>query len=81
MRRSDTSSTLQAEGIIQQVDTVNRELQVLVADTPVCFDVPLDCAVILNDERVKLRLLLPTDRVRITYAEAQGRRTARLVEV
>jgi hypothetical protein len=72
---------LRADGVIQQVDTVNRELRVLVNRTSLSFDVPPDCAVILNAERVKLRLLQPADRVKLFYrAGLRGLRTACRIE-
>jgi hypothetical protein len=76
-----TTPILQAEGIIQQVDTVNRELRVQVNGTSVTFDVPPGCTVVLNQEQVKLRLLQPADRVRVVYhAGPCGVRAARRVE-
>jgi hypothetical protein len=76
-----TPSLLWADGIIQQVDTVNRELWVLVANASLSFDVPPDCAVLLNAERVKLRLLQPADRAHVFYrADLRGLRTACRIE-
>ena len=71
----------QAEGIIEQVDTVNRELRVLVEGSVVSFDVPADCPVLLHKERVKFRLLQPGDRILLTYVIRRGRRTACRIEV
>ena len=74
------SSLLQAHGIIQQLDIVNRELRVVVNETAICFDVPPDCEVVLNEEQVKLRLLQPTDRVTVFYLTGpRGLLTARRV--
>lgn len=79
---NSANSFLQADGIVQQVDTVNRELRVLVNGTSVRFDVPPDCAVILHEEQVKLRLLQPEDRVRVFYrAGPRGLHTACRAEV
>jgi hypothetical protein len=61
-----------AEGLLQQVDLVNRTVTVLRgADLPtadaLAFDVPPTCEILLNGERVKLRMLQPRDRVRLTF--------------
>ena len=72
---------LKADGVIQHVDTVNRELRVEVNGASVDFDVPPDCTVILNDEQVKVRLLQASDRVKVVYhAGPRGLRTAHRVE-
>ena len=47
----------------------------------VSFDVRPDCVITLRGERVKLRLIQPRDRVRVTYTERQGTRVAAAVEV
>src|SRR5690242_10391250 len=52
----------EAEGVIQQVDSVNRDLKVLVQGRVTLFDVPVDCTILLHGEAVKLRLLQPRDR-------------------
>ncbi len=71
---------LQTDGVVRRVDPVGRELEVTVAGTPVSFDVRADCAITLRGERVKLRLLQPRDRVRITYAWVEGVRVAGAVD-
>jgi hypothetical protein len=45
------------------------------------FDVRPGCVITLRGERVKLRMLQPRDRVRVTYTERQGARVADVVEV
>jgi hypothetical protein len=72
---------MQTNGIVQSVDTVNRELAALVGGVMVNIDVPPCCAVVLRGERVKLRLVQPGDFVRVTYAEVRGALVARTVEV
>ena len=57
------------EGVVQQIDLLNREVVVLACGAARRFDVPPDCAVYLSGERVKLRLLQARDRVRVVYAE------------
>ena len=54
-------------GIIQHVDVSGREVTVLVDGVAQVFDVRPGCSCHLHGERVKLRLLLPGDTVRITY--------------
>ncbi len=71
----------QAEGIIQLVDSVNRELRVLVAGAAAPFDVPANCPTLLHGERVKFRLLQPGDYVRLTFVNRRGRSVARKIEV
>jgi hypothetical protein len=68
------------EGTLQRVDTVCREVIVRVDGRWMCFDVPTECAIFLNRERVKLRLLQPTDRVRVAYRDEDGRHRARVIE-
>lgn len=55
------------EGVIRHVDIVNRDVSVFTTNDVRVFDVPASCAIRLNGERVKLRLLQPRDRVRLTY--------------
>lgn len=69
------------EGDIRRIDPIGRELDVHAAGTAVSFDVPPGCPITLRGERVKLRLLQPRDRVRVSYTEAHGRRVADGIEV
>jgi hypothetical protein len=71
----------QTDGVVQHVDTVNRELAALVGGALVTFDVPPGCPVVLRGERVKLRLVQPGDPVRVTYTGARGPLVACAVEV
>jgi hypothetical protein len=68
------------QGTLQRIDIVCREVVVRIDGAWMCFDVPSDCAIFLNRERVKLRLLQPTDRVRVAYNDEQGRHRARVIE-
>lgn len=73
-------SNEQVDGVIQRVDTVNREIETLVNGHLLSFDVPLDCAIVLNREHVKLRLLQPADRARVFYhSDSTGLRTAHCI--
>jgi hypothetical protein len=71
----------QTDGVVQRIDTVSRELTARVGTAVVTFDVPPDCPVVLRGERVKLRLVQPGDRVRVTYAPLRDALVARVVEV
>lgn len=74
-------SALNSVGMVHGVDTVNRELAVFVNGVLLTFDVPVGCEVILHGEPVKLRMVQPEDRVRITHACRGGLRVARRIEV
>ena len=67
--RNSCESALEAEAVIHRVDPVNRELAALVEGVLVTIDVPPACEVILRGERIKLRMVQPRDRVRVTYTE------------
>jgi hypothetical protein len=68
-------------GTICRVNSLTREIAVRTSGELVEFDVPVECPVLLNGERVKLRLLQPMDRAQVTYDESQGRRQARSIRV
>jgi hypothetical protein len=72
---------LLADGVVRRVDPVGREMDVHVADTSVSFDVRPDCVITLRGERIKLRLVLPRDRVRVAFTECRGTRIADAIEV
>jgi hypothetical protein len=60
--------TLQSVGVVHRVDTINRELTVLVNRGLLTFDVPVDCEITLHGERVRFRLVQPRDRVKVRHA-------------
>lgn len=68
------------EGIIQDVDAVNRDMTVLTAGQQKLVDVPPACPIVLNGETVKLRLLQPGDQVHIVYRNRNNRRAAQRIE-
>jgi hypothetical protein len=68
------------DGIIRQVDAVNRDMTVLAGARQTLVDVPSDCSIVLNGETVKLRLLQPGDPVRVTYVDRNNVRLARWIE-
>ena len=69
------------EGLLLHVDLFNRSVTVLLTGGPLTFDVPSTCEILLNGERVKLRMLQPRDRVKITYCRHRGILTALKLEV
>jgi len=75
------AQALDSVGVVHRVDTVNRELAVFVNEELLTFDVPIGCQVILHGEPVKLRMVQPQDRVRITHASRGGLRVAITIEV
>jgi hypothetical protein len=56
-------------------------LAALVEGLLVTIYVPPDCNVVLRGERVKLRMVQPRDRVRVTYTELADSLVAREIEV
>jgi hypothetical protein len=68
-RGNNREPALEAEAFVRRVDPVNRELAALVGGVPVTIYVPPDCEVVLRGERVKLRMVQPGDRVRVTCTE------------
>lgn len=81
VRVSDNQNTLQtAEGMIQQVDLINRAVTVRQEHSARTFDVPPACVVRLNGERVKLRMLQQRDRVRVRYRSAPSGPVAQSIE-
>jgi hypothetical protein len=78
---SDCRPIVHLDGVVRRVDSVSREVEVHAGGAAVSFDVRPDCVITLRGERVKLRLIQPRDRVRVTYTERQGTRVADAVEV
>jgi hypothetical protein len=79
--RHNSKPLLEAEAVVRRVNPVNREVAVLVEGAVVTIYVPPDCGVFLHAERVKLRLVQPGDRVRVTYTEHGNSLIAREIEV
>jgi hypothetical protein len=77
----DGRAIVHIDGVVRRVDPVSREVEVHVGGATVSFDVRPDCVVTLRGERVKLRMVQPRDRVRVTYTERQDARVADAVEV
>ena len=70
-----------AEGVVQRLDAVDRELVVLMPTELVIFDVPSGCAIFLRGESIKFRVIQPGDRVRVTFIDRQGSKIAQMLEV
>jgi hypothetical protein len=68
-------------GTLSDVDLVNRTIQVSVGPTVLCFDVPRDCEILLNGERVKLHVLQARDPIRVIHGPGPCDATAKLLEV
>jgi hypothetical protein len=69
------------EGVARRIDAVARELTVDAGGALVAIDVPPDCPITLRGERIKFRMLLPRDRVRVTCAGSPGPPVAAAIEV
>ena len=80
-RRNSCKPIEKAEAVVHRVDPVNREVAALIDGLPVTIDVPPDCHVVLRGERVKLRMVQPGDRVRVTYTKLATSLVAREFEV
>jgi hypothetical protein len=78
---SHITNQLQLEGILRRLDVIGREIEVTDQATHRTLMVPPGCQVFLHGERVKLRMLLPGDRLRITYRERCESLEACVVEV
>lgn len=68
------------DGVIRQVDAINRDMILLAGGRQELVDVPSHCSIVLNGETVKLRLLQPGDHVRIIYLDQNNIRTAQCIE-
>jgi hypothetical protein len=65
----DNATTIrEVEGTVLQVDLLAREIRLAVGGALLDLIVPPDCVILLNGERIKLRLLEQRDRVHVRYA-------------
>jgi hypothetical protein len=80
-KKENCGPILEIEAVVHKVDPINRELAALIEEGLVTIDVPTGCEVILRGERVKLRMVQPGDRVRVTYAEPADHLVAHEIEV
>lgn len=76
----DETSTQVADGVLQRIDLIERAVTVRQEASALTFAVSPQCEILLNGERVKLRMLQPRDRVSVTYRDRGEGRTALSVE-
>ncbi len=72
---------LQADAVVQWVDSIGRELGALVAGAVVTFYAPPGCPIVLRGETVKFRLLQHGDLLRVTYVQTAGGLITKKIEV
>jgi len=70
-----------AQGTVQSVDVLCREISVLLPGGREVFYIPSDCPVYLRGERIKLRIAQPRDEVRVTFAQEDGVLLVKLLEI
>ena len=70
-----------ASGVIKDVNVLSREVLIQLADDVLVIDVPVACLVLLNDERVKLRLLQAGDPVQVGFKKEGERAVAGTIHV
>jgi hypothetical protein len=63
---------IQLKGYLHQVDPIAREIHVFVNGHVTAVDVPIDCDIRLNQERVKFRLLQRWDLVAVDCLDGPG---------
>lgn len=78
---SSLKTSTEVAGVIQEVDVIGRELTVLVDGAIMVFGAPPACAIFLQGERVKLRLLQPGDAAEVTFVMAATGLEARVIRV
>ena len=70
-----------AQGAIQRVDTLGREIAILLSTGLEVLYVPPDCPIYLHGERIKLRLIQPRDQARVTFDRSPEMLVAKLLEI
>jgi hypothetical protein len=68
-------------GTLSDVDLVNRTIQVRVGPTALSFDVPRECEILLNGQRVKLQVLQTSDPIQVIHGPGPCDSTAKRLEV
>ena len=81
LRPSDFQSNIEINGVVRRIDPVSREGEFHTEGVTISLDIPLNCIITLRGERIKLRLIQPRDRVRVSYTEHQGTRAAGAIDV
>lgn len=80
-RCSDRGGKEHACGIVQMVDLVAREMRILLHTGMDVFDIPPNCPIYLHGEQVKLRMIQPRDKVRITFKRMPERLVIEKLEI
>jgi hypothetical protein len=70
-----------AQGIIERVDTLGREITMLLPTGLEVFYLPPDCPIVLHGERIKLRMIQPRDQALVIFDKNNGMLVAKLLEV
>jgi hypothetical protein len=68
-------------GEVGEVDLVNRTIDVRVGPSAITFDVPRECEIVLNGERVKLHVLQEMDPVHVLHGPGPCDCAAKRIEV
>lgn len=79
--RSDPDTSERLQGIIQNVNLLERDVTVSTRIGTAVVDIPPGCPVYLHGERIKLRMLQPKDIVSIAFVRRDERLIAQKVEV
>jgi hypothetical protein len=69
-----------AHGEIQLIDLIGREVTLRQESRLTRYSISANCEVLLNGERVKLRMLQPRDHVRVAYRRRGESRIALSIE-
>jgi hypothetical protein len=69
-----------AHGEIQLIDLIDREVTLRQESRLTRYLISANCEVLLNGERVKLRMLQPRDHVRVAYRRRGESRVALSIE-
>lgn len=72
MSNFNPSKILRLHGFVEQIDLINREVELVAEPARHVVHVPSDCEVFLHGERVKLRMLQPGDRVEVACRAEAG---------
>jgi hypothetical protein len=70
-----------AQGVVQRVDSLGREITILLSTGLEVFYVPPDCPIHLHGERIKLRMIQPRDQARVTFDRNPELLVAKRVEL
>lgn len=82
MQQFDTIVTIECVlGTVRQIDAIAREIVVLSNLGMTAFDVPPDCPIFLRGEQIKLRMIQPDDRIRVTFSKCREFLVANALDV